>query len=236
MKKKLLGLTALAAVGALFLASCTPTQGEGRTSSNSTTISDAPTTLPYAPTGSLSDTSISSFGSLISSSTGATVAFNLGDDLTSDWTNILSTTQTVIRLSTMDYLPSGTFLSNIYEASATGSDAATSAGYDSSTFYKIFESDACYVTIVFETDGSIEFFKDGTLMLTFDADTVMNDYNADDDTTDDGTVGDVCAAFLSDLSSGGMTVNSASGCTITNLYVDEAMSDDEVATLYDEKN
>lgn len=147
---------------------------------------------------------------------GIAVSFNMLNTYTSDWTDVLNTTQSIIRLSTMDYKPDGTYQTNIYEAAATlGSD------FSSVTPHTIYYSKACFVTISFNKDGSICFYQDGKLALTFEASTTFNDNTA--------KVSDENSAFISDITSG---ENLAVNITTKNLYITEALDDTNAALLY----
>ncbi|MFC0877442.1 lipocalin-like domain-containing protein [Saccharicrinis sp. FJH2] len=103
--------------------------------------------------------------SRINSQTGMSLSFYL-DNITSDWEliahstdNIYSLFLSVLRYNSADF----------YEAKATLSSAAISAGYSSSTAWRIFLNTSCYVTVSYNTDETIAYYKDGVLMLTFPA-------------------------------------------------------------------
>ncbi len=103
----------------------------------------------------------------INSKTGISISFSI-DNITSDWDNIAYSSDNLFNL----YLSVLNYNSNdFYEAAATLSDAATSAGYTSSSAWEIFLNTNCYVTVSYNTDGTIAYYKDGVLMLTFAAET-----------------------------------------------------------------
>ncbi len=112
--------------------------------------------------------------SSINSKTGLSLSFYL-DGITSDWDNIAYSSDNLFNLylSVLNYNSA-----DFYEAAAKLSDTATSAGYTSSTAYQIFLNTDCYVTVSYNIDGSISFYKDGVLMLTYAATTTPS-YGSD---------------------------------------------------------
>lgn len=99
----------------------------------------------------------------INSTTGLSLSFYL-ENITNDWdliahsaNNSYSLFLSVLRYSNADF----------YEAKATLSPAAISAGYNSSSAWTIFLNTSCYVTVSYNPDGSITYYKDGVLMLTY---------------------------------------------------------------------
>jgi hypothetical protein len=61
--------------------------------------------------------------------------------------------------------------SDIYEAKATVSSSAAALGYNSSNIWEAFLNGSYYVTISYNPDGSIAYYRDGVLMLTFQPNT-----------------------------------------------------------------
>ncbi len=103
--------------------------------------------------------------SSINSKTGLSISFSI-DNITSDWDNIAYSSDKLYNL----YLSVLNYNNNdFYEGAATLSDSATSAGYTSSSAWEIFLNTDCYVTVSYNTDGSITYYRDGVLMLTFPA-------------------------------------------------------------------
>ncbi|EID84597.1 hypothetical protein MSI_18870 [Treponema sp. JC4] len=149
---------------------------------------------------------------------GVAVSFNMLNTYDSDWTDVLKTVQTVIRLSTMDYKPDGTYKDNIYEAAA-------SVGVDfpdySTAAYQIYYNKACFVTISFNTDGSICFYQNGKLALTYAASTTFNGGSV--------KVEDENAVFISDITAG---ETMTTGIQMKNLYITQALNDTNAALLY----
>lgn len=139
--------------------------------------------------GSYSDTSefyAATPSSNINTKTGVSLSFYL-EGITSDWTQIAHSSDNLFSL----YLSILHFNStDFYESKATLSSAATSAGYTSSNAYTIFLNTSCYVTISYNTDGSISYYKDGELMLTFKA-TISPSYGSG------VTPADIVPAFIS---------------------------------------
>ena len=148
----------------------------------------------------------------VDTSSGVSVSFNLPATYSDDWATVVETDNVTINLSTMAY--DGT---DIYEAAATYSlDSPTDA-------YKAFFSDACYVSISFNEDGSVVFYKNGTAALTYASSTKMND-NAT-------TIADLCKAFLEDVETG-FTIQFA----VSNVYLDVGLTEDSALALYNANN
>jgi len=105
------------------------------------------------------------FSSKININTGLSLSFYC-ENITSDWTHIAQSSDAVfyLNLSTLDYNGAGFF-----EGTATLSSAAIAAGYDSGSAWTMFLNTKCYVTVSYNPDGSISYYKDGVLMLTFPA-------------------------------------------------------------------
>ena len=114
----------------------------------------------------------------VNSSTGVSLTFKV-TDLASDWDVIFRAPggNAMVYLSVLNY---GT--DNIFEASATLSEEAkallSSHGLatDGSQNWQIFfgsltDDGSCYATISYNVDGSITFYRNGVLMLTYSADT-----------------------------------------------------------------
>ncbi len=112
----------------------------------------------------------------ISSETGVSITFTISG-ITSDWTPVLKTdNDEIVYLSVLNY--EGI---NIFEAVGTLSEAAVSAGYDSGSAWTIFTDGATHeVCISYNLDGSIGFYRDGILMLTYEADTSIGGYSVSD--------------------------------------------------------
>ncbi len=103
----------------------------------------------------------------INSKTGISISFSI-DTIISDWDNIAYSSDNLFNL----YLSVLSYKGNdFYEAAATLSAAAASAGYTASNAWQIFLNTTCYVTVSYNTDGTIAYYKDGELMLTFGAET-----------------------------------------------------------------
>ncbi len=100
----------------------------------------------------------------INSKTGLSLSFHV-DDINSDWDLIAHSSDNSysLLLSVLHYSNN-----DFYEAKATISPAAIAAGYGS-TPWTIFLDTSCFVTVSFNTDGSITYYKDGELMLTYAA-------------------------------------------------------------------
>lgn len=116
----------------------------------------------YADTSSYNKATPST---MINFKTGLSLSFYI-ENITSDWDliahssdNIYNLFLSVLRFNSVDF----------YESKATLSSSAIAAGYNSSTAWRIFLNTSCYVTVSFNTNGSISYYKDGVLMLTFAA-------------------------------------------------------------------
>ena len=164
--------------------------------------------------------------SSINTDTGVSVSFNLSEGYASDWDAVIASTQATINLATMEYWPSGVWSANIFEASATAGSAAASDAW------KTYYTDASYVSISFNADGSIVFYKDGVVALTYQADTAIG--------SSTNTVSQLCYAFINDVSTSGFTfIPSAKietgGFTVSNLKVGSALDADSAKDLFDEQ-
>ena len=102
---------------------------------------------------------------LINSKTGLSLSFYL-ENITTDWDLIAHSSDNSFRLflSVLHYNNA-----DFYEAAATLSQDAISAGYTSGNAWQIFLNTSCYVTVSYNTDGTISYYKDGVLMLTYQA-------------------------------------------------------------------
>ncbi len=118
----------------------------------------------------------------LSDKTGVSLNFTVSG-ITSDWTGIFETdNRESVFLSVLNY--GGV---NIFEAEAVLSSEAKAAGYNSSNAWTVFTSgESMKVTISYNVDGSIGFYRNGTLMLTYRAETAIGS----------STVADLSAAML----------------------------------------
>ncbi len=132
--------------------------------------------LPYLPISNSSILGVYSSGEAfneaaptfaVDETTGASISFQISN-YTSDWTVVAHSTDdyytmflSVLRVTGSDH----------YEALATLSDAAKSAGFTSSSAWTIFFNSSYYVTVSYNVDGTISYYRDGELMLTFEAST-----------------------------------------------------------------
>ena len=103
----------------------------------------------------------------ISDETGLSISFNVSG-LTSDWDKVAQSTDGnyIMYLSVLHYLNN-----DFYEAKATNSAAATAAmSTEKKENWQLFLNGSYFVTVSFNPDGTIEYYRDGKLMLTFGAD------------------------------------------------------------------
>ena len=144
---------------------------------------------------------------------GVAVSFNILNTYDNDWTNVLTTNQTTVQLSTMGYWPNGTWVSNVWESVASSTNGGS---------YTSYYNSACFVTVSFNKDGSVCFYKDGVLLLTYAATSGMSDVST-------YTISQLCEAFISDITS---SENLAVNIITKNLYVTQALNDTNAALLY----
>ncbi|MBO5488379.1 MAG: glycoside hydrolase family 43 protein [Eubacterium sp.] len=117
----------------------------------------------------------------ISEGTGVSLTFKV-TGVESDWTPMFTTdTGEYVYLSVLNYGNE-----NIFESSATLSAEAEAAGYTSASAWTIFTDKKEHeVTISYNVSGEVEFYRDGTLMLTYPAATAIGT----------GTAADLCKAM-----------------------------------------
>lgn len=188
-------------------------------------------TLPYTIDETLSASKkVSALGSLISEETGLSVSFKLKlgsavADNTYEWetpVQLQNGTQNVY----IDVGPLGVWLTdggaNLFEASATrGSE------FSQQDNWTIFCQDGTeqFVTINFNTDGSIVYYKNGNPALTYAAGTVVKDSI---------TVADGCKFAINTASTNGIILHATTEKTYTmsNVIIDVAKTDSEVLAMY----
>ena len=182
------------------------------------------TSVPYTANGTIEkDTNVLPLA--VNGETGVSVSFWLGSDLTSDWQNVFNSEQVVQNLSTLQYFPNGTWLADIYEGSATiGTDFSSYTAVDA---WKIFLNEAAYVTVSYNTDGTVVFYKNGKKALTYAATTAIGT----------AKVSDYCAAFISDVATKGLTLNATDdngNATLTNVSISSAKDDTAAANAFND--
>jgi len=101
----------------------------------------------------------------VSAKTGLSLSFYVSG-ITSDWTEIAASDDgkyslflSVLRYNGADF----------YEAKATVSSEAAAMGYTSASVWEAFLNGSYYVTVSFNPDGTISYYRDGVLMLTYAA-------------------------------------------------------------------
>lgn len=111
----------------------------------------------------------------ITPSTGLSLSFYVSG-LASDWDVVAKSTDDKFRLH-LSVLHYGG--SDFYEAKATVSAEAAAAGYTSANIWEAFLKGNYYVTVSYNTDGSIAYYRNGKLMLTYSSGTTpsWNDPN-----------------------------------------------------------
>lgn len=99
----------------------------------------------------------------ISTDTGLSISYYV-EGVVSDWDKIMGSASGdyTMRLAVLS-----TAGCDYYEAAAELSDYAQKQGYTSEDIYMAYQEKKCYVTISFETDGSIDYYLDGNLMMTY---------------------------------------------------------------------
>ena len=184
--------------------------------------------LPYAVSGSIAkDTVVPPVA--VTSTTGASASFWLGSDLTSDWTDIISTAQAWIRLSTLGSVHDNIWIGNIFENAATiGPDF--SSDYTSATAYQIFFNEAAYVTVSFD-GNTVKFYKNGKLALTYDSD--VTGWNLDDNVTSSVSMADFSSDVIKDIAESGLKLNPGNA-TVNNVTIAAAVTDAAAQTAFNE--
>lgn len=107
--------------------------------------------------------------SSISETTGVSLSFTISG-ITSDWDKIFVTdNQEYVYLSVLNY-----GMVNLFEASGTVSQEAQNMGYQASNAWSIFTGGGTQdVKISYNPDGSIDFYRNGILMLSYGASTAI---------------------------------------------------------------
>ena len=162
----------------------------------------------------------------VTESTGVSVSFWLGSDYTSD-VAFLFTTSTAKIGAAIDYYTNGVWTNGMYpgESGTVGTD------FSSVTYpHTIFLNDPSYVTISFNTDKSISYYKNGKLAVTY-ATTATFTNNATD--AAEKTAADVCAAFIAETASKGLSLN-PNNFAITNAVVSSAKDDTAAANAFND--
>ncbi len=116
-------------------------------------------------TGESFNSAAETFG--VSSKTGVSISFYLDQVITSDWDQVARSTdeQLLLYLAVLHYGYSDT-----YEAAATLSTAGKKLA-TSATAWTLFLNGNYYVTVSYNVDGTISFYRDGELMFTYAANT-----------------------------------------------------------------
>ncbi len=143
---------------------------------------------PYATAGVTTDHIVASYTSstdynnnaealdAITDETGVSVSFYVSG-LDTDWDQIAYSTDNlyILYLSVLHYDYADT-----YEAAATMSSAASNTGVGA---WQLFLNGSYYVTVSYNPDGTIDFYRDGVLMLTYAATTTSGWYASTSRTT-----------------------------------------------------
>lgn len=191
-----------------------------------------PITKPEALTTS---TNVSALGSLISEETGLSVSFKLQlgstvDDATYEWEELVKFLDSEGNYVRMDCGPIGVVDTNgwfnILEGDATkGSDFTQDN-------WKIFcqDGDEQFVTISFNTDGSIVYYKNGKKALSYGAELV----GTYDKTTTTKTMDSICKFAINTASTNGIILHATTEHTYTmsNVIIDVAKNESEVLAMY----
>lgn len=131
----------------------------------STIVNDGPIKNPVAKygTGALFNSSTPSTD--ISETTGLSISFSISG-LESDWDLIAQSTDDKyhLLLSVLHYNSA-----DFYESAATPSSDAIMLGYRADNLYTTFYTKNYYATVSFNPDGTITYYRDGKLMMTYAA-------------------------------------------------------------------
>lgn len=155
-------------------------------------ISESSVLATY-PTGDIYNATTAKTQNSISSQTGASISF-LVSGLASDWDVVARATDGSGFTVFLSCLRLNSNNTDWYEASATASADAQAAGVAS---WQLFLDGTFYVTISYNADGTIAFYRDGKLMLTYAATTKAN--NPSGSTS---TVSQVCTKAINLIKSG----------------------------------
>ncbi len=136
--------------------------------------------------------------SQITDETGASLSFQVSG-LTTDWTQIAQSTDSkyILYLAVMHYNSA-----DMYEAASTPSAEAAALGYTNANIWQAFLNGNYYVTVSYNPDGSIAYYRDGVLMLTFQPDTKPSWSDANVSGASDVTPKETVAAVIKYLQNG----------------------------------
>ncbi|MBQ4378117.1 MAG: bacterial Ig-like domain-containing protein [Treponema sp.] len=187
------------------------------------------TAIPYSVSGTISkDTALPALA--VSSTTGASVSFWLDlatavTDNTYEWESPLKISDGTNTIW-IDVGPLGIWLeaggANLFEGSATRGSSFTA---DNWTLF-CQDGNAQYVTINFDTDGNITYYKNGLAALTYSASTVV---------TGDITVATGCAKAIEILGTDGALLSATlddSEYAVYDAYVTKALTADEAKAQF----
>lgn len=152
----------------------------------------------------------------ISTSTGASLSFFV-DGLTTDWDEIAKATDGSGFTVFLSCLRLNSSNVDWYEAKATAGAAAMATGLDN---WQLFLNGRFFVTISYNVDGSINFYRDGDLMLQYSPTTTPSYPSGNTN-----TVKTVCNKAISLIKSGKLQFSRS----VTEVYVGYAV-DYEVPT------
>ena len=139
----------------------------------------------------------------VSTSTG--LSFSMyAPDMESDWVTVLQdkSKSYLLQFATISYSKNNAWCW-YYEAAATVSDYAKKQGYNSENIWTAFmdgTAGAYYLTVSFNADGSISYYRDGNLMMTYAA--TLKPSNGDVSTT----ISEISKKVISDYVAGRIEV------------------------------
>ena len=138
------------------------------------TLNETVSSLPYSIDGiSNASSKITFEKGVITEETGVAFSFNIDGSYSNDWTAVLKVNGSEFGLSTIGYFDGNNankFMGHLYESEGTATN-----GYSYSSFYNT----TGFATISVNTDGSIQYYKDGVLGLTYASDTSLKKSEAD---------------------------------------------------------
>jgi len=138
-----------------------------------TTTSPIKNTLASYATGSAFSNATAASLPDVTETTGLSLSFYVSG-LDSDWNQIAKSSDDsyIMYLSILHYNSA-----DFYESLSTVSGDAKLLGYNSGSIWKAFVDGDYYATISFNPDGTISYYRNGTLMLTFAANTAPGWYD-----------------------------------------------------------
>lgn len=136
---------------------------------------------------------------MVTNNTGFEVSFDL-TNVHGDWVQLFHSTNTLIFDGCVRYMPNGKAWSDWYDGAhgfgASYKNQFGTAGWDN----VVPRDNRIRITVAFRPDGSLYFYRDGKLALTFFATVRNKDQNANE-------ISDLVYAFINDVATDGFYIN-----------------------------